>query len=320
MSFINKQRANSFLTGDINHIRSEAQNQMEVTPMYPVMLLEQRDEPFNDDKYVFEVKFDGIRAIYAYTNNKVELFTRHGTNITKRFPEISVTQHVMKECVLDGELIVYNPQTLRDDFSLVMNRFSLTNADKIKFAVLEYPSTFVVFDVLEIEGKSLVEKPLFQRKNILEDLVVKSANVQFATSIRGEGEVLFEAVKEQRMEGIVAKAINSNYLPGRRSSNGEWIKIINHVFRQTYIFGIRKGEYGVYIARDIGGAIKPIGCIEVGISPKVRLEIHKRIQGTIISESPNALYVEPKVKILVKAREELENGNLRIPLFDSFLD
>jgi ATP-dependent DNA ligase len=205
--------------------------------LYKPMLAQSAESPFSANDWVFEVKWDGIRAI-AYIGSDFSLKSRNQREIKDNFPELSELEKLAVEVVLDGEIIV-----LRDglvDFQTLIERNQATSKKSIEFMSKKFPSTYVVFDILEKDGKPLIDLPLEKRKSILKSSIRDGDYVVLSQYVEGKGEEYFEAVQKKGMEGVVAKKKASRYLPGKRS--GEWLKIKKIKSCDCVIFGYTGGK------------------------------------------------------------------------------
>ncbi|MBT2761891.1 ATP-dependent DNA ligase [Paenibacillus sp. ISL-20] len=167
------------------------------------MLLATAPTPFSDSCYIFEPKIDGHRLIFSQQNDVVRLYTRHNNDCTRQYPEIA-NALFPHDIVLDGEIACVDPATGISDLESVMTRFQAKKADKIASLTGTLPSTFVIFDVLQINGKDLRRLPLMQRKEILASIPLPSASFGIVPHIEGSGEALFEQIEARAMEGVPA--------------------------------------------------------------------------------------------------------------------
>ncbi|MDQ0971507.1 ATP-dependent DNA ligase [Neobacillus niacini] len=138
------------------------------------MLLHKTDEPFNHDDYVSELKMDGFRLIYSYIEEK-KLYTRHHTDITTRFPEL-LNLDIPKGTVLDGEVVITDSSG-RPDFEAVMSRFSVFNSEKVKHLAKHELVSFVAFDVQYHNGEKVTHLPLYERKEILDEVIPVNTSI-----------------------------------------------------------------------------------------------------------------------------------------------
>ena len=187
------------------------------------MLLGEVNKPFDDDEYIYEIKYDGVRSLVFVNNGQVVVRNRYGVDITEMFPEIKVLNKYFKEDVIfDGEIIMFENGNV--SFSKLQKRIHLKNKKTIDYLSKTNPVVFVCFDIL-YNGIDLINLGLDKRKEILEkyednDIFIKSKYV------KKDGKKLFNIVKKMNMEGIVAKKINSKYQINTRSE--DWLKIKNY--------------------------------------------------------------------------------------------
>jgi DNA ligase D-like protein (predicted ligase)/DNA ligase D-like protein (predicted 3'-phosphoesterase) len=187
---------------------------------YQPMLAEPADTPFGGTGWLFEVKWDGIRAI-AYVGETLSILSRNDNDITRKFPELAELSRLASDVVLDGEIIVMKGG--KPDFQAVAKRVQALRQADIEREARESPSTYVVFDILEKVGEPLISKPLSERKAALRESLRDGEHVVVSSYVVGEGEAYYEAAAAKGLEGVVAKRLGSPYRPGERSR--EWLKI-----------------------------------------------------------------------------------------------
>jgi len=155
--------------------------------------------------YIYEPKLDGIRALLHYGKNPT-FESRNGKDLTARFSTICVPPLKTSTCVIDGEIVAYDPKG-NPDFNLLQN---------------DGPAMFVAFDILEKDGVNLRNKPLMDRKKILQETLKENATVQLIFYTE-QGKKLWSAMKKRGTEGVIAKKKDSVYQEGKRSDS--WVKI-----------------------------------------------------------------------------------------------
>jgi DNA ligase-1 len=268
------------------------------------MLLHKSDHPFDDDSYITELKLDGFRTIWTKFDNKVKIYTRHNTEITSMFPELTRFPFP-NGTVLDGEIIVADLQG-RPDFEAVMERFKSKKS--------EHSISFCVFDIIYFNGNKITNLPLLERKEILAKVITEDTpllnKVQW---IEGNGVQYFELIKQHDLEGTVQKKSNSKYQINKRSH--DWLKVINYKYDNVYISGLRKNEFGLLLTFEDG---KYAGLMEF-VTPQARKEFYQQYKDFIIEDDEKFIYLDPKMKIKVKYRNLTKNGHLRIPSFVEWL-
>src|SRR6266704_371212 len=177
--------------------------------------------------WIYELKFDGIRLIAVKRDKKVSLFSRNQNDLSPRFPEIveAIKNLPARECVIDGEVVALDDEG--------RSSFQLLQAREIEGG--KSPIYFYAFDLLQLDGKSLIGLPLEARKNVLEKLCANAGDpIRYSGAIGSDAKRLLQEVKRRGLEGIVGKQRNSVYEPGRRS--GAWIKL-KCVNEQEFVIG-----------------------------------------------------------------------------------
>ena len=273
--------------------------------------------------WTFEVKWDGYRAVAAESGGDVTLMSRNGNDLTARFP--NVAKEIPKavktpDCVLDGEVCALD-EAGRSSFSAMQQRKAGT------------PIVYYVFDVLEIEGKAVVDLPLVERRKLLEGLLDRRNKTVRLSETFDDGQALLRAAKQQQLEGIVAKRVDSRYLPGKRTR--DWLKIKTHSEQEFVVVGYTKGtgrrasSFGsLVLGYYAGGELVYAGNVGTGFGGK---EIEKlldllrplRRDKPPFREVPkmpkvrkgDVIWVEPKLVVQVEFVEWTHDGRLRAPAY-----
>src|SRR3989475_4051307 len=182
------------------------------------------DKPFDDDRWLFEVKWDGIRLVSFIDQGKVTLQTRAGRIVDAEYPQLQAISRLVsaRQAILDGEIVALDEEG-RPSFQLLQNR-----------GKEEHPMQYVAFDIVYFDGQRLFKVPLEDRKRLLRNIVRDSSLLKYSEHVVGEGTAFFKAAKEKQLEGIVAKLRDSPYQPGVRSS--AWLKI-KAVLQQEVVIG-----------------------------------------------------------------------------------
>jgi DNA ligase-1 len=189
------------------------------------MLIEKSEEPFDDPAFLFEPKIDGHRLIMTYKNGETRLFTQHNNECTRQYPELWNPAVTGDNFILDGEVCSVDPHTGSIDFKRVMERFQLSKKAQINAAAKHRSVHFIVFDVLNHNGRDLRRMPLVKRKSILESIIKPNPYISVIPFTENNGTHLYSAICAKKMEGIVGKRKNSLYV-SRRSNN--WKKIVRY--------------------------------------------------------------------------------------------
>jgi bifunctional non-homologous end joining protein LigD len=197
--------------------------------------------PPDDDGWGFEIKWDGIRARAYIADGRVRLAARRGTDHTPRYPELAALADALggREAILDGEIVAFD-ESGRPSFQLLQRRMGLTTESTIRVRAAETPATYVAFDLLWLDGEPLLAEPYERRRELLADLGFDGPNWQAPAHHVGDGARLWEAIRAQGLEGIVAKRLQSPYRPGQRSR--EWLKVRYRRGQELVIGGWMPGE------------------------------------------------------------------------------
>ena len=238
-----------------------------IEPMKPRLV----EKPPTAGDWIYELKFDGIRLIVIKVDKKISLLSRNENELAGRFPEIieAVKNLPARECVIDGEVVALDEQG-RSSFQLLQAR---------EMEGKQTPVYFYAFDLLQLDGKSLVSLPLETRKEILERLCADTGDpIRFSSAIGGDANALLKEVKRRGLEGIVGKQRNSVYEPGRRS--GVWIKL-KCVNEQEFVIGGYTPPQG---------ARKHFGAVLVGYYEKKKLIFAGKVGTGFTTETLSILY------------------------------
>jgi bifunctional non-homologous end joining protein LigD len=300
-----------------------ASNKMAIRPM-----LAKSSPLFDSEKHVFELKWDGSRCIAFVDRKNVRLQNRRLLDITYRYPEFWKLNKFLKakSAVFDGELVVLVEGAPK--FDKLQQREHIVDPNKIEILSGLIPANYVVFDLLYLNGKILMKKPLVERRELLKGLFPLSDNIIFSESYT-EGKKLFSFVLKKGFEGIMAKEKESPYLPGERS--GYWLKIKKVFDIDAVICGYLEGEgarekifgsliLGVY---DKGKLIH-IGQVGTGFDEKTARRIYHILIKISLYKSPfseipylkrKAFWVRPELVARVGYQELSKDIKLRVPVF-----
>ncbi len=244
-------------------------------------------KPFRDEDWLFEVKWDGYRVEAVVHGGKVDLFTRNGNDAETYFPGLLTppTWIEAREAIVDGEVVALDGAG-RPDFGLLQERIGAGRAGQ------PVPLVYQAFDLLYLDGRSLLDVPLEQRKRLLELVLRPNARVQYAAHVDTEGTAFFEAARAQALEGIVAKQRRSRYEVGRRSAS--WLKIKVRPEQELVVGGWTPGE----------GTAKELGALVVGVYEGDRLRFSGKVGSGFSERSRREL------------RGRLEAMETELPPFD----
>ena len=191
-------------------------------------------QPFDSDDYLFEIKWDGTRAMAFIDRPGVfRLMNRRKLDITARYPDLSMLATLPAGTVLDGEIVVLNDG--KPDFAALQSREHSRNPIHIRFMSGRVPATYVVFDLLFDRYQSIMGEPCTARRARLRELVhgLDTPRVVTSEGITGGGEGYFREACSRGLEGVVAKRLDSPYLPGRRTP--AWVKIKRHETLERFV-------------------------------------------------------------------------------------
>jgi bifunctional non-homologous end joining protein LigD len=215
-------------------------------------------EHFGDDtNWAFEMKWDGVRTIAYLADGLVQLLSRKGRDDTAAYFDVveDLAKLDVQTAILDGEVVVLD-RAGRPQFGLLQHRINLTKPADIQRAAMSYPAQLMLFDILELNGKSLLRKTYLERRAVLEELVQPrpGSRIQVPPIFEGDLWAAIQTSTQLQLEGVVAKRRNSTYQPGQRSRS--WLKIKLHKDQEVVVGGWRPGQ-----GRRDGG----VGSLLVGI-------------------------------------------------------
>lgn len=199
-------------------------------------------EPPGGQGWAFEVKWDGVRALAFAEDGELRIAARRGADATPRYPELAALAEALdgRDAILDGEVVAFDPATGNPSFQLLQRRMGLSKPATIEQRARELPVTYVAFDLLWLDDRSLVAEPYERRRELLTELGLDGAHWQAPRHHVGEGQALFDAIHARGLEGIVAKRLDSPYRPGRRSR--EWLKVRDRRGQELVVGGWMPGE------------------------------------------------------------------------------
>jgi DNA ligase D-like protein (predicted ligase)/DNA ligase D-like protein (predicted polymerase)/DNA ligase D-like protein (predicted 3'-phosphoesterase) len=300
-------------------------------PLRP-MLAEAVDEPFDDPKWTFEPKLDGVRTLAYVSTDHTTLYSRTGRDQTARYPELAnlATYVNALHAVLDGEIVVLGPDG-QPSFSLLQQRINITSSAEVDRARKAHPVVFYVFDIVWLDERDLTTLPLTERRQILHDVVTPAGPLAFTYTVDGEGKAFYEAAKGLGLEGIVGKKLDSIYEQGKRSHNWRKIKALRSVdavvIGWTPGGGSRSRTFGALLlgAYDGAGVLRWIGQVGTGFTGRVLDAVQAELDALEVGEPPSpdpelrdvkgARWVRPELVAEVLYLEVTRGGKLRAPAF-----
>jgi len=288
-------------------------------------------QPCDSDQHLYEVKWDGIRAIAFVdggTGPGYRLQSRHRADLISRYPELELLGGLPPGTVLDGELVVLQADG-RPDFAAVLARENAGNPARIAQNAATRPVVYVVFDLLYRDFEPLLDVPLSTRRQQLAELMgtVASARLVMSEAVVGRGLELFAAVKQQGLEGMVQKRLDSRYRPGSRSDN--WLKIKPVKTVQCAILGFQpdgdRDFKSLIIASDLDGELRCVGRVGAGFSVAVKQRVWRllcanRRSSPWLEAGMSGSWVEPGLYCSVSYLERTASGSLRGPVFVDLIE
>jgi bifunctional non-homologous end joining protein LigD len=292
------------------------------------------EKPPATGDWIYELKFDGIRLIAVKRDEKVSLLSRNQNDLGARFPEIveAIKNLPPRECVIDGEVVAVDDKG--------RSSFQLLQAHEMEGR--KSPIYFYAFDLLQLDGKSLIGLPLEARKNVLEKLCADAGDpIRYSGAIGSDAKRLLDEVNRRGLEGIIGKQRNSVYEPGRRS--GAWIKL-KCVNEQEFVIGgytppqgARKHFGAILVGYYENNKLVFAGKVGTGFTAKSLSMLHKKFQKEarddcpfvdlpsrqngqwVLGITPSMMkkmhWVNPKFVAQIKFAEWTRDGKLRAPVF-----
>jgi bifunctional non-homologous end joining protein LigD len=288
------------------------------------MLAKLSEHPFSGEDWLFEIKWDGFRAI-AYINEALSLESRNQKELKYNFPELEELSQLAHNVVLDGEIVVVKEG--KPDFQALLERGQAASPVEIELQAKRSPVVYVVFDILEKDGVSLVDLPLTERKRILKESVKEGKHVVLSDFVEGKGESYYRIALEKGLEGVMAKKKNSVYEQGVRS--GSWLKIKKLRSCDCVIFGYTKGSgaraktFGALLLGLYDGE-KPVyvGKVGTGFSQAVLQKLSERFKQLKTETAPfnvdipdEVTWLKPELVCEVGYQAVTRDVRLRMPRF-----
>lgn len=308
--------------------------EIESFPQIKPMLASPVEKPFNDKGWVFEIKWDGVRAILFKHKKDIKIQSRNGNEITQKYPEIvNEIKNSLKDCesaVLDGEIVVLNENGV-PDFHAHQHRMNVQNRREIMALSVETPATYYLFDILYKEGKDLKSLNYLDRRKILSNTIKTNESIKISDYIEEKGIDILESSKKLNLEGIMAKHKDSTYREGIRSK--EWLKIKNTKTQDCVVIGYTKGEgardryfgslvLAVYSSKE--KKLKFAGHAGTGFDDETLNLVYSKMKREEIDSMPvdkvlylnrETTWLNPRLIAEVKFSEWTKDGVLRAPVF-----
>ena len=276
------------------------------------------DLPHDDERWAFEMKWDGIRAVTFIRGGQARILTRNGNDMTARFPELSgLAKAVARDALVDGEIVALDEQG-RPSFQLLQQQHQQP-----------VQVVYMIFDLPHLEHDSLLDRPYTERRARLEALKLENEHWQTPPYSPGGGRRMQDDSRRLGLEGVMAKRLDSRYEPGKRT--GAWIKIKNHLGQELVIggwqegLGRRKGAIGALLLGyyDSAGRLRYAGKVGTGFSDTTLAQLGRHLAPLARAENPftsgkqpkDAHFVEPALVAEIEFTEWTSDGHIRHPSF-----
>jgi len=288
-----------------------------------------KGNPPSSDNWIYEVKWDGVRALCYIQNGQVRMVSRNGNVIDRQYPELSILPHQVKAqtAIIDGEIAALNERGV-PSFELLQRRINVADESSVATLARHHPVVFYAFDLLYLDGRDLRGEKLLERKRLLKEVLQPTDVIRYSEHF-ADGAALFEAAKQQGVEGIVGKKASSFY-ESRRS--GDWVKYKVHSTDSFLLCGFTEGErdhFGALIlgVQD-GGKLKWAGNVGTGFDRKTMKAIHDRLLPLVTEKCPlepeknlpkkDVTWVRPELVGEVQFANRTADGKLRAPVWLGF--
>jgi bifunctional non-homologous end joining protein LigD len=281
------------------------------------MLAKLHDKAFDREGWIFEIKWDGYRAVAEVNGKNSRLYSRNGLAFENEYAVVfEELKRIKKKMVLDGEIVAFGENGM-PSFQAIQQYDPATT-----------PLVYYVFDILSLNGKSLKNSPLLERKQILKDLLPESDIIKYCDHVEDNGKEFFELMQKQGLEGMIAKRSDSRYIEDSRSS--DWLKVKHMLTDEAVIAGYTapRGGRNYFGALILGsyenGRLKYIGHTGTGFNQKTLKEVYGKLQDLVTDTSPfedkikvnsPVTWVKPKLVCNLKFTEVTADGNRRHPVF-----
>ena len=298
----------------------------------PPMLCTLISDPFDDQAWIFEPKFDGQRILGRFDGRKVQLLSRYGHDDTLWFPEIpgALKASLTKPALIDGEIVSLDKNG-KPVFRLLQQRFHLRNQEEIRRRANEFPAYFYVFDLLYIERYDIRSLPLIERKNLLREAMKWSERIRWTEFKSRNGVRLFHEACRRHQEGIIGKRCQSLYVSKR---SRDWVKI-KCVNEQELVIGGFTDPQGSRAALGAllvgyyepdGKTLVYAGKVGTGFNQEMLVDLRRRLERLERSQSPfqkgelprgpGIHWVKPELVAEIGFTEWTQNNMLRHPRFE----
>ncbi|MGV3464689.1 MAG: non-homologous end-joining DNA ligase [Heyndrickxia sp.] len=284
------------------------------------------------EEWIAQVKWDGVRVLTYANNAGVRLYNRKKNERTTHYPEITnINEYCSRgSVILDGEVISLG-ENGKPSFQQVMRRDGLRNIERIRLAAESVPIIYMIFDIIYLNGIWIYDKSFRERNEILSQIITPNKHIQLVPSVN-QTQSLFNAVKEQELEGIVLKRVDSPYTIGKK--RGDWLKVKNFQDIIAVIGGYTLSHNTVNSILlglfDSKGKLHYVGHTGTGkMTVRDWKELTKELKEIVTEQLPfykipqrhtDAVWVRPEKTVKIKFAEWTEGGALRQPSIEGFIE
>lgn len=294
--------------------------------------------PHDDDRWAYEIKWDGMRALAFVRDGHLRLQTTAGNDATDRFPELAPLAERLRphDAILDGEIVTFGDDG-RPSFGLLQPRMHTRDRGTAAERAVAQPAFYVLFDVLLLDGDDLTGRPYEDRRARLVDLVTAGPHWKVAEQWVGGGADLLDVMRAQHMEGLIAKRLSSTYQPGRRTR--DWLKLKVRRRQELVVGGWLPGEgsravhfgsllVGYHDPSTPGAPLRYAGRVGTGFDERELMRLMDELRSRELGADecpfepapPRAVarlahWVRPEVVVEVQFGEWTNDGILRHPAY-----
>ena len=301
------------------------------------MMARLADLPRDDDNWAFEIKWDGVRAIAHSEPGRLHFHSRNLHDITPRYPELARLNRALSHhrAILDGEVVALDPEG-RPNFGALQGRMHLTAESAVRRLAREAPVTYMIFDLLWLDGHSLMGLPYTERRARLAELDLNGDRWRTPDYVTGRGVDVLAATEAQGLEGVVGKRLDSTYEPGRRAPT--WVKVKNTDRQEVVVGGWMPGEGrrrdrigALLVGVREDGHLRYAGRVGTGFTERELDRLAKLLRPLERDTPPfdapgqtvpprEAVWVEPRYVADVEFREWTQGGQMRAPSYKGLRD
>jgi bifunctional non-homologous end joining protein LigD len=297
----------------------------------PMLATATSNLPRDDAAWGYEFKWDGVRAIVHIEGGRPRAMSRNDRDITVSYPELRDMAAAIgsRQLILDGELVALDADG-RPSFGELQSRMHVTGDAAVRRLMTQKPVTYLIFDVLYLDGRSLLEAPYSERRELLDELALAGESWHTPPWFAGGGQAVLEASQQQRLEGILIKRLDAPYSPGARSKL--WLKLKNMLMQEVVIAGWKPGEGGrqgaigslLMAVPNDDGELEYIGNVGTGFTATMLRDLKADLKPLEVDDSPfpqplpkahtkDVHWVRPELVGEVTFSETTREGRLRHP-------